>query len=146
MPVLKICGNGAWPHEGFWGFGGLPTGRKAISRRGLVSATSYIERQLVQIRQGGNAVLFRKLKAAFRFCAKLPLLIFAIPIVVASRLIRPWLLVRWGSLPSLRIGHFALNTELYLCERDLGINMPGQRFVDCFFIGPPICNQPSAKM
>jgi len=67
-------------------------------------------------------------------------------VVVVIHLIRPWVLVRWGELPSPRIGHFAANTELYLCERDAGINVPKQRHVDVFFMEPPICNQQLATM
>jgi len=104
-----------------------------------MSEASFIERQIVHIRQGGRAVLFRKAHT-------LLLIILAIPLVVITRLIRPWLLVRWGSLYSLRIGHFAGNTELYLCERDAGINMPRQRQVDIFNMEQPICNQQLAKM
>ncbi len=63
------------------------------------------------------------------------------------RLIRPWLLVRIGALISSRIGHFAANTELYLCERDAGINVPNQRHIDVFFMGSkPVCNQQLAVM
>ena len=62
------------------------------------------------------------------------------------RLIRPWLLVRLGNLISTRIGHFALNTELYLCEYKAGINTPNQRHLDIFFMGKPICNQQLAIM
>ena len=72
--------------------------------------------------------------------------ILAGPVVVAIHLIRPWLLVRWGGLISPRIGHFAANTELYLCERDAGINVPRQRHVDLFFMVEPICNQQLAIM
>jgi len=72
--------------------------------------------------------------------------ILAVPIVVIVRLIRPWLLVRWGSLISSRIGHFVANTELYLCERDAGINMPMQRHVDLFYMERSICNQQLAIM
>jgi len=86
------------------------------------------------------------MKRALQFGPKLPLLILAIPMVVVIRLIGPWLLVRWGSLPSSRIGHFAGNTELYLCERDASINQPSQRHVDFFFMERPICNQQLAKM
>ena len=74
------------------------------------------------------------------------LVVLAIPVVVVIRLIRPWLLVRWGDLHSSRIGHFAANTEMYLGERDAGINSPRQRYVDFFFIGQLICNQQLAKM
>lgn len=111
-----------------------------------MSATSFIERQIVQIRQGGRAVLFRKMKLFFCILYKLPLFIIAIPAVVVIKLIKPWLLVRWGELPSPRLGHFAANTELYLCERDAGINLPGQRHIDIFCMEQPISNQQLAKM
>ena len=47
---------------------------------------------------------------------------------------------------SSRLGHFAGNTELYLCERDARINSPAQRYVDVFYMSKPICNQQLAIM
>ncbi len=74
--------------------------------------------------------------------------ILAVPVVFILRLISPWILVRWEALFSSRIGHFAANTELYLCERDAGINAPKgkQRHIDLFFLSKPICNEHLAKM
>ncbi len=41
-----------------------------------------------------------------------------------------------------RIGHFAGNTELYLCEREAGINTPKQHCLDFFFFNYAlVCNQ-----
>lgn len=77
---------------------------------------------------------------------KLPRVALAIPMVIGIRLIRPWLLVRLGGLVSARLGHFAGNTELYLCERDAGINLPEQRYVDLFYMPKPICNEQLATM
>jgi len=77
---------------------------------------------------------------------KIPLYVLALPAVMVVRLIRPLLLVRFGFLYGNRIGHFAANTELYLCERDAGINVPQQRYVDLFYMVPPVCNQQLAKM
>jgi putative glycosyltransferase (TIGR04372 family) len=91
-------------------------------------------------------VQFRKIKTTSGIFLKLILYILAIPVVIVSRLIRPWLLVRWGCLISSRIGHFVANTEMYLCERDEGINVPKQRHVDLFYMGGPICNQQLAIM
>ena len=64
------------------------------------------------------------------------------------RLIAPLLLVRFGALISPRIGHFAGNTELYLCEQDAGINVPKMRYVDIFYCQswPPVCNEQLARM
>lgn len=90
--------------------------------------------------------MIRKLKLILQLPRRLMLLSFAFPIVLVIRFIRPWLLVRWGTLASPRIGHFAANTELYLCERDAGINVPDRRYVDIFSLEPPICNLQLAKM
>lgn len=112
-----------------------------------MSAKTFIERQLLQIQQGGRAVLFKKMKRALWILLKLPLYILSVPVVLVIRLIRPWLLVRLGGLISCRIGHLAANTELYLCERDAGINTPKQRHVDLFYMAyRPICNQQLAKI
>ena len=73
---------------------------------------------------------------------KLPAYILVILVVLIIRLIRPWFLVRLGGLISARIGHFAANTELYLCEQAVGINVPHQRHVDIFYMTyKPVCNQ-----
>jgi len=111
---------------------------------GLMSEETFIERQLLQIQQGGRAVLFKKMKKVLPI---LPLSILAVPVVLVIRLIRPWLLVRWGNMISSKIGHFAANTELYLCEQDAGINKPKQRHVDLFHLAySPICNQQLVTM
>jgi len=103
----------------------------------------FIKRQIAQIRQHGGIVILRKLKWAFY----LPLYLLAIPAVLIIRLIKPWLQVRIGSLMSSRIGHFAANTELYLCEQNAGINKPVQRHIDIFYMAyKPICNLQLATM
>lgn len=95
--------------------------------------------QLAQIRKGGRVVLIRKI-------TKVALLITACLVVILIRMMKPWLLVRLRELNSPRIGHFAANTELYLCERDANINMPKQRHLDIFIMHPLISNQQLAKM
>jgi putative glycosyltransferase (TIGR04372 family) len=63
------------------------------------------------------------------------------------RIIKPFFLLRIGALESSRIGHFAGNTELYLCEQDAGINVPNQKYVDIFYFARrPICNIQLKKM
>lgn len=86
------------------------------------------------------------MKRALQILRKLPLYILIVPVLLAFRLIRPWLLVRWGGLTSSRIGHFVANTEMYLCERDAGINLPEQRHVDLWYMEELICNQQLAIM
>jgi putative glycosyltransferase (TIGR04372 family) len=101
---------------------------------------------LSQIHKGVRSVLFGMMKRALQIILKLPLYLLAVPAVLVLRLIRPWLLVRWVSLVPARIGHFAANAELYLCERDAGINVPKQRHVDLHYMGRSVCNQQLAIM
>lgn len=105
-----------------------------------------IKRHLRDIQHGGSLVLFRKIKWVTIKTARLPSYILAIPAVLIIRLIRPWLLVRMDALISARIGHFAANTELYLCEQDAGINVPNQCYIDIFYTNGFICNQQLATM
>ena len=68
--------------------------------------------------------------------------VLSIPFVIFLRLISPIILIRWQEIISSRIGHFAANLELYLCEKESGVNAPSQYFFDIFFIGyKPVCNQ-----
>ncbi len=81
------------------------------------------------------------LKVGLKFCA-----VLCLPIALVIILMRPWLLVRFGGLISTRIGHFAANTEVTLCEIDAGIGVPRQRFLDVWTVGATICNQQLLKM
>ena len=112
-----------------------------------MSVVTFIQRQITQIRQGGVVVILEKMKRSLQLIIELPMYILAIPTVVLIRLIRPWLLLRIGGLHSSRLGHFAANTELYLCERDAFINTPKQQYFDLFYFAyKPICNLQLAKM
>jgi len=72
--------------------------------------------------------------------ALVPTILVALLLILLSPLFR----VRFGELTSGRIGHFAANTEIYLCERDAGRH--GTRVFDFFYHGPSICNQQLKKM
>ena len=107
---------------------------------------NFFKRQFLQIRQERFSVYWLKV-GGLRRILQLPLYVLAVPVVIVIRLISPFFLVRMGALISLRIGHFATNTELYLCERDAGINVPKQRYIDLFHLAHrPICNRQLAIM
>lgn len=65
---------------------------------------------------------------------------------IIIRLISPWFLVRIEMLVSERMGHFAANTELYLCERLAGINVPKKPHFDLWFNNWPSSNNQLAMM
>jgi putative glycosyltransferase (TIGR04372 family) len=109
-----------------------------------MGVATFVENQIGQIQQRGHSALASRVIWAVQV---LPVCILAVPVVLLCRLIRPWFLVRWGGMVSARIGHFAGNTELYLCERDAGINRPRQHHVDLFYFGEqPPCNDQLATM
>lgn len=60
-------------------------------------------------------------------------MVWAIPIGIIIRLISPFLKIRTGSLLSQYIGHYAGDTEIYICERSLNINVPSGKYVDLWF-------------
>lgn len=91
----------------------------------------YLLRRARDIREGGVPVLLRKVRT---FLVMVP----AALVVLMVRALRPLVVIRFGRLYSTRIGHFALSTMMYLCERDAG--MHGQRTLDIFYITRPLCN------
>ncbi|NQW22655.1 MAG: TIGR04372 family glycosyltransferase [SAR202 cluster bacterium] len=92
----------------------------------------FWRQQVYKIKNGGLLVLLQKCLFALRLAS-------AIPIVLLLRALRPLVLVRFGVLISHHIGHFSSNTELYLCERDAGLQP--KRTIDIFHQSYRISNQ-----
>jgi len=70
-------------------------------------------------------------------------LIWGLPACLTLFILRPFIVVRIGRLHSWRLGHFAANTELYLCEQDQRVHGGGDRFFDIFYFSnhKPLCNE-----
>ena len=101
---------------------------------------------IYHIKTGNWAAIFHVQK---KFLWKVTIFLFSpvgLFLVLVMRAIRPWFLVRVNVLVSERIGHFAANTELYLCERDAGINVPEGRYVDLWYHNWPVCNRQLVAM
>jgi len=88
-------------------------------------------RQYSQIRKEGFPAVWRKVKIALRTLVKLLFVFMAIPIVLALRILKPVVWIRFGYILGARIGHFVFDVEYYLCERELG--MQPQKAIDFFF-------------
>lgn len=70
-------------------------------------------------------------------------------IAVLIRIVSPWLIIRMDILVSDRLGHFAANTELYLCEKDFGYNLPIRKdvkYYDIWYHNWPVSNKQLSKM
>ena len=92
-----------------------------------------------------HEIFLKKTVTLIKIFLCLPFYIIAPVILIMVYLISPWFLVRFQPLQSGRIGHFALNTELYCCERDMSINLPNKPYLDLFYCHD-ICNKQLAKM
>jgi len=106
--------------------------------------TNFVEKQIKQIKRYG---VKNRIKIALNYLFP-ELLIVLISqmylILIIVRLIRPLKLIRFGNLYSERIGHFAANNELYMCERDHG--MQPRNSLDIFGYLKPVCNNQLLKM
>lgn len=87
----------------------------------------------------GLRAQFPHLAGVARTVARAAAACVALPVVILVRAIRPLLLIRFGPMMSDRIGHFAANTEVYLCERDAGLYR--RRSLDIFYHVKPVSNE-----
>lgn len=104
-----------------------------------------LKKNIKEINQGGVKILFRKLFSLFKIITNFFLCLLSIPILLLIYLVSSKFLIRFQPLISNRIGHFAGNTELYLCEKDMKINTPTQNYLDLFFCHD-VCNFQLYKM
>ena len=105
-----------------------------------------MNKHFVQIKRGGVKVIAKKLRSSFYLLLQAPIYLISIPLIITLHLIKPWYLIRWDELISSRIGHFAVEAELYFCERDAGINTPTQKHLDLFYMKKYVCNKQLEKM
>lgn len=100
----------------------LNTTKNTEARRGIAY---HLLKQARASKSGGlHTIVFQTIPWVFK-------LAIALPIVLVIRAIGPVIKIRLSPMHSSHIGAFAANTEIYLCERELG--MHGRRIVDLFY-------------
>ena len=90
--------------------------------------------------------MIRKSRRIIRLLRLISSTPIALIFVVFIRIIRPLLLIRIGVLRSDRIGHFALETELWLLEQEAGVALRPKRSIDLWYAPEPIANRVLYKM
>ena len=112
----------------------LPGGMVRSSQQGPPARVPawWWGRQLAELRAGGWRAAVRKARTLLET-------LLAVPVVLLMRLARPLVWIRVGAIPSSRVGPFAANIEIYLCERDARLH--GSRVVDLFYHALPVCNR-----
>ena len=104
-------------------------------------------KHLHQIKKGDLSVLIKKFWSFVILILQVPIYLLSFPIIIFLMLIKPFYLIRWTSLMSPRIGHFAKETEFFCCAEDLKINVPKQKYINLFYLSSKyICNQQLLKM
>ncbi len=81
----------------------------------------FLARQFNAIKRHGLGVVWYKLSVRLRPAKNLFLSLPFFPFALAIRIIKPFKRVRFGRIINQRLGHYAANTELYLCAYDAGI-------------------------
>ena len=112
----------------------------------ILDIGARFNKHINQIKKGGVNVIIKKSISFVYLILQVPVYLMSVPMVILIRLIRPWYLIRWQELIASRIGHFSVNTELYCCKRDAGINSPPQLFLDVFCLRKYVCNKQLEKM
>lgn len=96
----------------------------------------------------GWRVMFHKAQVVLRRVTKTLLLavnaVWAVPVVLILRAIRPLVHVRMGVLLSSRIGHFITDASLFLVRGD--VRLKNERAIDLFCFSDRPCNQQWARM
>jgi putative glycosyltransferase (TIGR04372 family) len=105
----------------------------------MIRLYKYILRQVGDVRVGGITVLLRKI----HILIEKSLYYLTIPIAIVIVLLKPIVLVRFGTLRSNRIGHFTGDVESYLCDRSGKTNT---RTVDIIGCPKPVCNSQLRRM
>ena len=108
----------------------------------------YFQCQINEVMIGGLSVFYRKTFNAVKLLSKNFLLVVGFiattPIVLLVVLIRPLILIRFGTLDGSRLGHFCMGVEGYLCFLDLDV--PTQLRLDTIGCPEPICNYHLKRM
>ncbi len=108
------------------------------------TSTAFILRQIADLKRGGFVVILKKYKTGLKFLTKPFFTVLFLPLALIIRVIRPIVHIRFGKLITNRIGHFAFEPEMYLCEKDMKIQKQGT--LDLFYRNGSVSNTFLLKM
>ena len=102
----------------------------------LPNKLKWIKSQFLQLKNGDKKTFVHKIKKLLNTSSFFLLIFVYLPIFLIIRLFSNYFLVRFGKLPSKRIGHFANDLNLYISEK----KRKSKRGFDIFYAEKPICN------
>jgi len=101
----------------------------------------FLKNQINQIHVGGFNTLSFKIKKFFFIIFFSLIAVLFVPFFIIIRIISNFFLVRFGSLPSDRIGHFVNDVNLYISDKKK-YNLK----LDIFYLEKPVCNYALVKL
>jgi putative glycosyltransferase (TIGR04372 family) len=104
---------------------------------------NFLVNQIYQIKKGGIKTFNSKFRKFFFLITYSTTAIFFLPIFIIIRLISSFVVIRFGELPSNRIGHFANDVHQYICNLKEKKNF---LTLDFFYLTKPICNYKLVKI
>ena len=111
-----------------------------LQRPAIISDQPKLKIALIDRRR----LVFSILRSEKQLIFTLPLGFLAAALIVIAR---PFVLIRVGFLHSDRIGHFAANHEIFLCEDEVRKSRGGRQSIDLYYMGRiPVCNEQLATM
>jgi len=96
-------------------------------------------KQIRDVKAGGWPRFISKVQSVVRKLLALIGVIITAPLVLLIVAIRPFVLLRFGTMRSERIGHFAHDVEAYLCALDR--EKPDRHIIDIICCPEPVCNR-----
>lgn len=101
-----------------------------------------LNQHLLEIRSGGWEVIQGKVIALLKKLTLLIHAVWAVPVVLIIRCIRPWRIVRFGMIDSSRIGSFAIEVgQMWaMCHQQSG------KYLDLYWFNKPLSNEFWAEM
>ena len=108
----------------------------------------WLFRTLQQMRGGGAGTFLRKAKRLYHLFIDTVVWMLMAPFVVVvifiARVLRPWVLMRFGFIRSDKIGHFGIDASLHLARQKLRSGKP--LVLDFFYFPRKTCNDQLARM
>ena len=108
----------------------------------MKNLTNFLKYQFHQISVGGKKIIYQKILNIFFLPLELILTILYLPIFIIIRLISKKILFRFGHLKTARIGHFAVDTHIYLQDKSLKKNCKDLIYIDYRWV----CNYELLKL
>ncbi len=102
----------------------------------LTKAKIWCKSQLFQIKKGGKKSILSKFNKIFFYFVILFLCILYFPLFLMIRMTSKYYLIRFGEVPSRRIGHFIIDVNLYLYN----LKKTSFKSYDFFYTEKPVSN------